>query len=92
MAREVLETLHPDWIGTKLGFDERGLARARAMVDERERAGLPGPGTEKVELTPEGFVFDGEPVTPPRRWEKLIADMAPERVRAAKTLAATEVV
>ncbi len=27
-AREVLETLHPDWVGTKVGFDERGL-RAR---------------------------------------------------------------
>ncbi len=60
MAREVLETLHPDWVGTKLGFDERGLARAREMVDERESIGLPGPGTEKLELTPDGFVFGGE--------------------------------
>jgi phytanoyl-CoA hydroxylase len=89
MAREVLETLHPDWVGTKLGFDERGLARAREMLDERERTGLSGPGTEKVELTPEGFVFGGEPVTPPRRWERLIADLTPQRVRAAKTLGAT---
>jgi phytanoyl-CoA hydroxylase len=86
MAREVLETLHPDWVGTKLGFDERGLARAREMVDERERIGLSGPGTEMVELTPEGFVFGGEPVTPPRHWEKLIADLPPQRVWAAKTL------
>ena len=92
MAREVLETLHPDWIGTKLGFDERGLARAREMIDERERVSLSGPGTEKVELTPEGFVFGSEPVTPPDHWEQLIADLAPERVRAAKTLAATSVV
>ena len=58
------------------------------MVDERESIGLPGPGTEKLELTPDGFVFGGEPVTPLRHWETLIADMAPERIRAAKTLAA----
>jgi hypothetical protein len=56
------------------------------MVDERERIGRSGPGTERVELTPEGFVFGGEPVTPPRRWEQLIADLTPERIRTAKTL------
>ena len=39
MVREVLETLHPEWVGKKLGFDERGLERARAMLEERERAG-----------------------------------------------------
>jgi hypothetical protein len=89
MAREVLETLHPDWVGTRLGFDERGLARARQMLDEREGIGLSGPGTEKVELTPEGFVFGGEPVTPPRHWETLLADLPPKRVRAAKTLEAS---
>lgn len=59
------------------------------MLEERERAGLSGPSTEKVELTPDGFVFGGEPVTPRRHWETLIADLTPERVRAAKTLAAT---
>jgi hypothetical protein len=88
MVREVLETLHPEWVGSKPGFDERGLERTQAMLEERERAGLSGPSTEKVELTPEGFVFGGEPVTPPRHWETLIADLPPERVRAAKTLAA----
>lgn len=87
MAREVLETLHPEWVGSKLGFDERGLARAREMLEERERIGLSGLGAEKVEFTPEGFVFGGEPVTPPRHWERLIGDLNPERVRAAKTLA-----
>jgi ectoine hydroxylase-related dioxygenase (phytanoyl-CoA dioxygenase family) len=89
MVREVLETLHPEWVGIKLGFDERGLARARQMLEERERAGLSGPGSEKVELAPGGFVFGGEPVTPLRHWDTLIADLSPERVRAAKTLAAT---
>jgi hypothetical protein len=87
MAREVLETLHPEWIGSKLGFDERGLARAREMLEERERIGPSGSGAEQVELTPEGFVFGGEPATPPRHWERLIGDLTPERVRATKTLA-----
>jgi ectoine hydroxylase-related dioxygenase (phytanoyl-CoA dioxygenase family) len=87
MAQEVLETLHPEWVGTKRGFARSDISQARAMIDERTRSGLPGPSTAQVELTPVGFVFTGEPVTPPRRWETLIADLAPEQVQAAKTLA-----
>jgi hypothetical protein len=87
LAREVLETLHPGWVGTKRGFARSDISRARAMIDERTQSGLPAPSAAKVELTPDGFAFVGEPVTTPRYWETLIADLAPERVQAAKTLA-----
>jgi phytanoyl-CoA hydroxylase len=51
------------------------------------RAGPAEPGTEKVELTPDGLVFTGDPSTPPRHWETLIAGMTREQRQAAKTLA-----
>lgn len=86
MAQEVLESLHREWVGTKPGFDRSGIQRAQLMIEERDRAGLAGPGTANVELTPEGFVFTGEPITPPRHWEKLIADLTPQQVKEAKTL------
>jgi hypothetical protein len=56
------------------------------MIQERARAGLAEPGSEKVELTPDGFVPTGDPVTPPRHWDALIAAMTPEQRKAAKTL------
>ena len=87
MARETVETLHPEWIGSKPGFGERDVDRVRSMIQERARAGLAEPGTEKVELTPDGFVLTGDPVTPPGHWEALIAAMTPEQRKAAKTLA-----
>jgi hypothetical protein len=87
MAREVLQALHPEWAGSKREFAERDIRNAEAWIEERERAGLPGPGTAKVELTPDGFVFAGEPATPPRHWETLIAATPPEKIHAAKTLA-----
>jgi len=40
-----------------------------------------------VELTLEGVVFNGDPVTPPRYWESLIANMTSEQRQRAKTLA-----
>jgi ectoine hydroxylase-related dioxygenase (phytanoyl-CoA dioxygenase family) len=86
MVQEVLETLHPEWVGAKRGFAPRDIQEAQGWIEERAHAGLTGPGTEKVELTPEGFVFAGEPATPPRQWQSLIADLAPERVRAIRTL------
>jgi hypothetical protein len=87
MARETVETLHPEWIGSKPGFGERDVDRVRSMIQERARAGLAEPRTEKVELTRDGFVLTRDPVTPPRHWEALIAAMAPEQRKAAKTLA-----
>ena len=87
MARETLERLHPEWIGSKPSFGERDLERVRSMIQERAGAGLAEPGTEKVELTPDGFVLTGDPVTPPRHWKALIAAMTPEQRKAAKTLA-----
>jgi phytanoyl-CoA hydroxylase len=86
LAREVVETLHPEWVGVKRGFDADDLRRVQAMIDERIVAGSPPPEAADVELTRAGFVFTGEPVTPPRHWEALIAGLTPERVRAAKTL------
>lgn len=86
MAQEVLEALHPEWVGTKRGFDERGLLDARAMVREREEAGLSGPGSAKVKLSSDGFLLGGEPVTPPRHWESLLAELSPQQVQAAKKL------
>jgi ectoine hydroxylase-related dioxygenase (phytanoyl-CoA dioxygenase family) len=86
MAQEVLETLHPEWVGTKRGFAERDIQRAQGMIEERIRAGLSGPSSAKVELTPDGFIFAGDPVTPPRHWQTLIADLTPQQVLEAKTL------
>jgi phytanoyl-CoA hydroxylase len=87
MAREVLETLHPEWVGTKRGFGERGINDARIMVEERARDGLSAPGPAKVELTSDGFVFRGKPVTPPRHWEALLANLTSQQLQAAKKLA-----
>jgi ectoine hydroxylase-related dioxygenase (phytanoyl-CoA dioxygenase family) len=87
MAQEVLETLHPEWVGTKRGFRGRDIQEVQGMLDERIGAGLGGPSTAKVKLTPHGFVFLGEPVTQPRHWKSLVADLAPDQVRAVKTLA-----
>jgi len=36
-----------------------------------------GPGNPKVELTPEGFVFTGQPATPPPPWKTLVGELAP---------------
>jgi ectoine hydroxylase-related dioxygenase (phytanoyl-CoA dioxygenase family) len=87
MAQEVLETLHPAWVPTKRGFGERDIQLAEVMLEERSRAGLSGSDQPKVELTPEGFVFTGQPVTPPRYWQILVAELTPRRAQAAKTLA-----
>jgi phytanoyl-CoA hydroxylase len=75
MAHEVLRTLYPGWVGIRRGFAQRDIQRADVMLEERVRAGLSGPRTARVKLTPDGFVFAGEPVTPPRYWQTLIADL-----------------
>jgi ectoine hydroxylase-related dioxygenase (phytanoyl-CoA dioxygenase family) len=86
MAQETMENLHPEWVGTKRGFAERDIQQAQDWLNERVRAGLSGPETTKVELGPQGFVFAGEPATPPQHWQSLIADLSPQQVRAAKAL------
>jgi phytanoyl-CoA hydroxylase len=86
MAQEVLETLHPEWVGTNRGFAEGDIEDVQAMVEERQRAGLSGPEAGNVELTSDGFAFTGEPVTRPRHWETLLADLTPQQVQAAKKL------
>jgi phytanoyl-CoA hydroxylase len=86
MAREVLEGLHPDWIGTKRGFGDADVKAARSMIAERTEAGWSTPDSQNVELTPNGFAFRGEPITPRRHWGALIADLPPDEIRAAKTL------
>jgi hypothetical protein len=87
MVQEVLETLHPEWVGVKRAFAGRDMQHAEMMLDERVRGGLSGPNDAQVKLTSDGFVFAGEPITPPRHWETLLADLTPQRVRAAKKLA-----
>ena len=57
------------------------------MIQERERAGLPGPSTRKVDLTPDGFVFAGQPITAPRHWQTLIDELSSDRVAANKAMA-----
>jgi hypothetical protein len=86
MVREVLEMLHPEWVGAKRGFARRDIDEVQGWIEERTRGGLSGLGTANVELTPEGFVVAGEPVTPPRHWESLIARLTPQQIRTAKTL------
>jgi ectoine hydroxylase-related dioxygenase (phytanoyl-CoA dioxygenase family) len=87
MAQEVLETLHPEWVGAKRGFAGRDMERAQMMLEERVRGGLSGLDDTQVKLTSDGFVFAGEPITPPRHWETLLADLTPQQVQAAKKLA-----
>jgi len=87
MAQGVLEGLHPDWVGNKRGFAGGDMEKARAMISERVRAGWSAPDSAQVDLTPDGFVFRGQPITPPHYWETLIADLSPEQVRVAKSLA-----
>jgi len=86
MAREVLEGLHPEWIGAKRGFAAGDVEAARAMIAERTEGGWSAPGSQNVELTPKGFVFRGEPITPTRHWGALIADLSADEIRAAKQL------
>jgi ectoine hydroxylase-related dioxygenase (phytanoyl-CoA dioxygenase family) len=88
MAQEVLETLHPELVATRSGFSRRALRQVHAMLDERAGAGLSGPTTAHVEFTPDGFVFTGEPSTPPWHWQTLLAEQNAQQVRAAKTLSA----
>jgi phytanoyl-CoA hydroxylase len=87
MAQEVLEGLHPEWVGSKRGFAADDIEAARAMIAERARAGWSVPVTAQVELTSDGFVFRGQPITPPHYWETLIDNLSAEQVRLAKTLA-----
>jgi ectoine hydroxylase-related dioxygenase (phytanoyl-CoA dioxygenase family) len=86
MAREVMESLHPEWVGTKRAFTARDVQQAQQMVEERLGVGLAGPETARVQLTADGFAFDGEPVTPARHWQTLIAGLSPQEVKEAKTL------
>jgi hypothetical protein len=89
MAREVLETLHPEWVGAKRGFGAEGFRRAEAMLDERARSGVAETpdSSRSIDLTPDGFVVKGEPRTPPRHWATLISELTQERIRTLKTLA-----
>jgi ectoine hydroxylase-related dioxygenase (phytanoyl-CoA dioxygenase family) len=89
MAREVLEALHPEWVGAKRGFGAEGFRQAQAMLDERARSGVADTrdSSQSIDLSPDGFVVTREPRTPPRHWETLIAELTREQVRAVKTLA-----
>jgi hypothetical protein len=87
MAKEVRDALHPDWAASKRGFGPADVEAVELMIQERDRAGLAGPSTAKVDLTPDGFVFAGEPITEPRHWQTLVDELTTERVTAKKTLA-----
>jgi hypothetical protein len=63
------------------------MQHAQMMLEERVRGGLSGLDDAQVKLTSDGFVFAGEPITPPRHWENLVADLTPHQVQAAKKLA-----
>jgi hypothetical protein len=86
MAREVMETLHPEWVGTHRGFEAGDVEQVQDMVEERIGAGRWGPETALVELTPDGFVFAGLPATPRWHWQTLITDMSPHVMKEAKML------
>jgi phytanoyl-CoA hydroxylase len=87
MAREVLETLHPEMATTDRGFTPDAVQIVQAMVDERARSGLVPRDMADIDLTRDGIVFTGEPTTPRWHWQTLVANQAPERILAAKTLA-----
>ncbi|HET7571694.1 MAG TPA: phytanoyl-CoA dioxygenase family protein [Gaiellaceae bacterium] len=88
MAREVLEHCYADWTARpNRGFGEDGIAWARGLVAEADgAAALAAAG---VELTEAGFVFAGEPRTPPRHWGSLIAALGPEEIADRRDLKAT---
>jgi phytanoyl-CoA hydroxylase len=86
MAQEVLETLHPEWVGSKRGFAQRDIQQVQGMIEERLRGDLSAPETSQIELTSDGFAFAGDPVTPPRHWQTLIAELSPQEMKEAKTL------
>lgn len=88
MAREVLETLHPEMATTNRGFTHDAVQGVGAMIDERARSGLASPDMADVDITPDGVVFTGEPTTPQWHWQTLVANQSPAQVLAAKTLAA----
>jgi phytanoyl-CoA hydroxylase len=87
MVQEVLESLHPEWVGTKRGFAQEDMLDARIMIDQRAAMGWSAPSTAKVDLTQDGFVFIGEPITPPRYWQTLIDELTPQATQGLKTLA-----
>jgi phytanoyl-CoA hydroxylase len=86
MAQEVLETLHPEWVGSKRGFAQTDIQQIQDMIEERLRGGSAPPQAAQIELTPDGFAFSGDPVTPPRHWQTLIAELSPQEMKEAKTL------
>jgi phytanoyl-CoA hydroxylase len=86
MAQEVLETLHPEWLGTKRGFAQGDIQQVQEMIGERVGGGLSDPETAQVELTRDGFAFAGDPVTPPRHWQTLISELSPQEMKETKTL------
>jgi hypothetical protein len=69
MAEEARDALHSDWAPTKRGFGRVDIEAVELMIHERDRAGLAGPSTAKVDLTPDGLVFVGEQITAPRHWQ-----------------------
>ena len=85
MAREVLEYCYPGW-GDKRGYSDAGKAFTKEMITAREKLGFGTIDGSQVKLTPEGFVFTGQPGTPPRHWGKLLAAMSPDELARKQLL------
>ncbi|MCC7262351.1 MAG: hypothetical protein IT369_07510, partial [Candidatus Latescibacteria bacterium] len=86
LARPVLEQVYPEWQTEGGGFGPQGLALVSRMVDLRRSQGLVDPPGSPVQLTSDGFLFTGKPLTPPRHWEALIRQLSPNEIRRTKHL------
>ena len=68
-----------------------GKTFSRNMLAVRKDAGFEGIEKSQVKWTDDGFVFTGQPTTPPRYWRTLIDQMSAEEIARKRNLAPVEV-
>jgi len=88
MNREVVENSYPDWIGHKRCFTPEAFEMVNQMIEDRKALGWGGLEGAQLEITDEGLLYTGQPTTPPRYWDTLIARMSPEEMAAKRNLEA----
>jgi ectoine hydroxylase-related dioxygenase (phytanoyl-CoA dioxygenase family) len=89
MAQEVLQHGYPEiqWMGLPGLYSDTGKAYARGMMDVRRRMGFADTVSPQIAWTPDGFTFQGGPVTPPRHWKTLRGAIPEAEAKAMRHLA-----
>ncbi|HYF51518.1 MAG TPA: phytanoyl-CoA dioxygenase family protein [Planctomycetota bacterium] len=87
MAEEVLNNCYGTWKNHKRGYSPEGKTFCRNMLNVRKELGFDGIERAKVKWTDDGFVFTGQPSTPPRYWRTLIDAMSPDEKARKRALA-----